>query len=215
MTAAPHILGDEWLLDYAAGTAPEPVAVLIATHLALSPAARKAHACLEAVGGSLLESIEPAALKAGALDAVLARLDAPAAAPLPQSQRNDIVPAVLQRYLPGGLAAVKWRTLARGIQQSFIPCSDARGFRLSLMRVAPERPIPRHTHRGEELVLVLDGGYHDEFGHYGPGDVESADASIEHHPMTDPGGDCIGLVVDQGPARLTGPLGRLINPFMP
>jgi putative transcriptional regulator len=144
----------------------------------------------------------------------LARLDAPAARAAAPESGDEFLPAALRSYLPGGVAGVKWRMLARGIGRYMIPCRDTRGFRLSLMRIAPGRTIPRHTHRGDELVLVLDGGYHDEFGHYGRGDVEAADASVEHHPVADPGRDCIGLVVDQGPARLTGRLGRLINPFM-
>src|SRR5262245_32162717 len=184
MTGTPHILGDEWLVDYAAGTAPGPVAVFIAAHLALSPAARKAYACLEAVGGSLLQAIEPAALNPGALEAVLQRLDAPSARPadLPAKPDAAIVPDTLRSHLPGGLAGVRWRSLARGIDQYLIPCRDARGFRLSLMRVASGRTIPRHTHRGDELVLVLDGGYQDAFGHYGRGEVEVADPTIDHHP---------------------------------
>ena len=217
MTTATHILSDEWLVDYAAGTAPEPVAVLVGSHLALSPLARKAYACLQALGGTLLESIEPAVLKLGALDAVLGRLDAPAATATPPPGPRadaDIVPTPLRGYLPRRFADIKWRRLASGIDQHVIPCHDARGFRLSLMRVAPGRSVPQHTHRGSEVVLVLDGGYDDAFGHYGRGDVEVADASIEHSPIADPGGDCIGLMIDQGPVRLTGPLGRFINPLL-
>lgn len=216
----PHVLDDEWLIDYAAGTAPEPVSLLVASHLALSPAARKAYACVEAVGGAMLDAIEPAALSTQALDATLARLDAPtgrAVRPAPGAAAQDgdaVLPEPLRHRLRRGLSDLPWKPLAPGIGHAEIPCADARGYRLRLLRAKPGAALPMHTHSGAELALVIDGGYSDEFGHFVRGDVEASDGSVQHNPVADPDGDCIVLVVDQGPAKLTGWLGRLLNAFL-
>jgi putative transcriptional regulator len=68
-----HVIDDELLLSYAAGAVEEPVAVLVATHLALNPAARGRYRRLEALGGAMIEEIEPEPLAQGTLDAVLVR----------------------------------------------------------------------------------------------------------------------------------------------
>jgi ChrR Cupin-like domain len=57
-------------------------------------------------------------------------------------------------------------------------------FRLRLTRVAAGRAMPRHTHAGAELTLVLSGGLSDGAGHFQRGDVDSADASTDHQPTS-------------------------------
>jgi putative transcriptional regulator len=73
--------GGERLVDYASGALPEPLALLVATHLALCPRCRRATAELEAVGGALLEGLAPAPLAADRRPRALARLENPAATP--------------------------------------------------------------------------------------------------------------------------------------
>jgi putative transcriptional regulator len=71
----PRPIHDEYLLDYAAGAAPEAVSVLVASHLELCPAARATLARLEAVGGVYLEQLPPAGLSPATIEAVFAKLD--------------------------------------------------------------------------------------------------------------------------------------------
>jgi len=124
------------------------------------------------------------------------------------------LPAPLRRYAPQGTGALRWRRLARGLQAARLVTDQEHGCYLSLLHLEPGHAVPRHTHRGDELVMVLQGGYEDEHGHFGVGDVEMADPSIEHRPVADPGPMCIGLVLAQAPVRLTGFPGRLLNPFL-
>ena len=71
-----HHPADELLLDYAAGRAASAVALIVATHLWFCPACRRTVALAEGVGGALLDGQAQAQMAPGALDAVLARLDA-------------------------------------------------------------------------------------------------------------------------------------------
>src|SRR3954469_11257718 len=76
-TAAPpaHHLPDEALLEYVSGTSTHATALATACHLALCPVCAARAASQEAVAGALLASGPAAALPAGMLDRVLARLD--------------------------------------------------------------------------------------------------------------------------------------------
>lgn len=213
MTDVHFHLPDELLLDNAAGSAPAPVALMAATHLSLCPICRKHHGRLEAIGGGLLERIQPAQMAPDALARALARLDEsapPATTPL---TGPAILPRPLWHYVTGDLDKLPWRDQARGVAEVELNCSGG-GFKASLLRIAAGRAIPRHTHRGEEITLVLEGAFADASGHYARGDVCFADPSIEHSPVADRGPDCLCLVVTQGPIKLTGPLLRFLNPLL-
>jgi len=226
MTPTPHIpthhvpthhLGDEWLVDYAAGAAPEPVALLVATHLAYCPACRAAHGKLEAVGGALLNDIAPADLSAGAwtkLEALLDAGDQPAPAHAAPRAAEAAVPAPLRRYAPDGLEGLRWSRVGFYAGRALLPCPVVGGFQASLLKIGAGRAIVHHGHRGEELLLVLQGSFADETGRYGLGDVATYDESVVHRPIAGTEGACICLALTNAPIRMTGLLTRLLNPFL-
>lgn len=209
-----HRPTDELLLDYAAGTAPEPLAMFIATHLALSPDSRAEVRQLEAVGGALLETLAPTAVASDALARVLARAQEPdAAAVQAVTKISSHVPQPLAAYLPADLDTLAWRKVIGGVYEFELPCSTAQ-YKASLLRVEAGRALPRHTHRGAEFTLVLDGAYNDALGRYQRGDVAITDETITHQPIAENDGRCLCLIVNEGPVRLTGFFSRLLNPFL-
>jgi putative transcriptional regulator len=209
-----HRLAPEFLLDYATGTAPEPIAVLVASHVALSPASRTALSQLETLGGAFLETMHPASVKNGALEHVLARLDHQDAPTAPASTgKNSTLPSALRAYVPDGPEALTWRRRGWGLREAVLPCAEG-SYQLSLLRIRPGRAIPRHAHRGPELTLVLEGGFTDQHGHYGRGDVCFADETMEHRPVADPDRECLCLAVTSGAVRFKGLLGLLLAPFV-
>lgn len=209
---------DELLIAHAAGKLPEPVALAVASHLALSPQARAHYARYEALGGVLLDRIEPETLESDAWSRMLARLDAPeeagpeerpAAAPAPG---EPLLPWPLRRYVPGRLDDLSWRRYGMATESELtIRCP---GYRTTLIRVSPGRKIPKHTHEGHELTLVLNGAYTDELGLHRRGDLAIADSSVDHLPVADPNDGCLCLAVTDAPLRLTGLFGRFLNPFV-
>jgi putative transcriptional regulator len=207
---------DEILLDHARGAASAPVQLIVEAHVALNPAARRRHRCLEAVGGAMLDTIEPVATAPGALDRLFARIDAghgaEPAGTAPAGE--DRFPAALRAHMPGGIEALPWRQVTRGVHEAALGVEDGPR-KASLLRIAAGRAIPRHTHRGDEMTLVLEGDFSDEHGRYARGDLAVADGSIEHQPVAGAAGDCLCLVVTSAPIRLTGRLLRLLNPFLP
>lgn len=206
---------DELLMAHAAGRLPEPVALVVATHLALSPGARERYRQFEDLGGVLLEALPPTALADDAWERLMARLGDPSSPKAPASKPPDTaanLPRPLRDYLPAPLDALRWRNYGNAAEFE-LPLRTP-GFRTTLIRVRAGRMVPQHTHEGNELTLVLEGAFHDEIGHYHRGDLAIADASVNHRPRADADRDCLCLAVTDAPLRLTGLFGRLLNPFI-
>lgn len=206
---------DELLMAHAAGRLPEPVALIVATHLALSPSARERYRQFETLGGVLLEELQPTSLADDAWQRLVARLDdpptlEPPASTPPAAATN--LPRPLRDYLPAPLEALRWRNY--GSAAEFELPLRVPGFRTTLIRVRAGRMVPQHTHEGNELTLVLEGAFHDKIGHYRRGDLAIADGSVNHRPRADDDQDCLCLAVTDAPLRLTGLIGRLLNPFI-
>ena len=199
------------LLDYASGSAGEAVGLIVATHLTFCPQCRATVGELEKLGTSLVGDLPAGMMSEAALDRLLSRLDEPEAA-MPLPIRSGL-PAPLSGYLGGGLEQLSWRRVARGIEQHVLPTAPGAA-RAMLLKVAPGRHLPRHTHRGNELTLVLQGDYADHLGAFGPGDFEAADPTLTHHPLIGKDQPCVSLLVLDAPLRLVGALGRLIDPFV-
>ncbi len=212
-----HHPGDDLLIAYAAGSQEEPLALVVATHLALCPRCRREVAQLEELGGVLLDAQEPEALGDKSLEGVLARLDETVPEAPPQRAGGAVrfdprVPRPLRDYLGTGLEQLDWVSYRGMDKAELLP--EFPGFRTRLMRIKSGTAMPAHTHEGTELTLVLAGGFSDETGHFLRGDLAEADASVDHRPIADSGEDCLCLAVTDAPLRLTGPIGRLLNPFM-
>lgn len=204
------------LMDYAAGSLGEAPAVLIATHLSLCPECRAEVGRIEAVGGALIEAIEPAPLASDNMVAMLRKLDgAPVASmPLPDfdAETRRLVPAPLRRHIGGNLGDIRWKSLG-AVRQVDLAMTRPGGH-ARLLRLKGGAKVPRHTHDGLEMTIVLAGGFSDQSGHYLRGDMAVAGSDVTHAPVADAGEDCICFAVVDGSIKLSGPLGRLVNLFV-
>lgn len=215
-----HHPSDAVLMAYGAGALPETLALVVACHIAQCPRCAAEVARLEAVGGALLEEIEPAALADDALEAVLARLDAapperPSPPPSPLPDLGVPLPAPLRARLARRGRPPRWRTVAPGVRQIWIdPPATGDSGSLRLIRVAPGRRMPRHGHPGLELTLVLAGGYSDALGNFGVGDMVDLTGEVIHQPVIDPGEDCVCLVAMERPIAFSNPALGLLSRFL-
>lgn len=200
------------LAAYAAGTATEGVSLLVATHATWCAACRAEIARIEALSAALMGD-DGADAAPPSLDAVLARLDAPAPpeALMAHVVRDPVLPRPIVEAVGAPLSQIRWRFLIPGVARCDIASADDE--QVSLLRVRPGCGVPAHTHTGVEATLVLSGALSDRGVLFGPGDVTLADADDDHHPRAEPGADCICLVVISGGVRFTGPFGRALNIF--
>lgn len=204
---------DVLLAGYVAGNLALPVRVLIESHLELSPANRRYVSRLEDFAGVELEDIAPVAIgdRDARLAAIFAREPAPPAAAPPAAAPGRL-PLALRRHLGRDLDAIAWKRVMPGLREFRLPEVD--GCKASLYRIAPGKPMPHHTHEGQELTLVVEGGFTDLNGHYLRGDIAFADDEVDHRPVADPDGDCICYAVLDAPLKMTGPILRYFGRFL-
>ncbi|GAB4135863.1 MAG: ChrR family anti-sigma-E factor [Rhodothalassiaceae bacterium] len=215
-----NMLSDSLLADYASGAMPAPVALALATHVSLNDAARHAYRDATMLGGALLERLEGLEMTDGALDETLARLDregdeeAGMVGTAFDAETRALVPEPLRAYLPASLRDLEWRQVVAGVEE-FRLSPAPRGYKIALLRIAPGRAMPRHSHRGIEYTVVLDGAYDDKGGiRLERGDLCEATPEDRHQPVADPEKGCLCLIVLDAPLRLSGLVGALINPFL-
>ena len=206
-------LDDEILAEYSAGNLSEMKAILVATHLTLCPASRKAVECFDAVGGSLLASSGGSDPTEGVKDRVLASLEegfGGKSSPRYDGETLELVPAPLRRKLSSSLVDLEWKSLGRKIKYiDIVP--PGKNSVARLMRLRAGSNLPTHTHEGTEMTVVLSGGFSDAFGSYGRGDVAVRGAHDVHKPKVDGGEDCLCFVVTDAPLRMKGLLGFFLN----
>ncbi len=209
-----HHPSAETMMDYATGALGEAESLLVAAHLTLCPQCRRSLAAMEEVGGALLEVLPgDTGADAAGFDALMARLDCPEIIPFAKpAPVGGILPAPIRHYVGGDIEQLRWRRVMSGLDEVRLNIpggSDAR-----LLRVGAGKAMPRHTHEGNEMTLVLVGAFHDVMGHFQRGDVAGTDEHVDHQPVADAAMDCVCLAVTDAPLRLTGWFGRLINPFV-
>lgn len=207
-----HHLTEDILMAYSAGDLPEAFALVVATHVSLCDECRARVEAFDALGGAVVEDMS-ADMAAGSLEACMARI-----ATIPQAnarapRRGDgILPAPLVDYTGGNLATVKWRPLGMGVRQAILRTGDT-GSTVRLLAIPGGVAMPDHSHSGLELTLVLQGAFHDQADRFARGDVEVADASLEHTPVAEAGQTCICLAATTGPLKFNALLPRLAQSF--
>ncbi len=201
----------DMLRAYAAGTAGEGVALLVAAHATWCPACRAEIARIEALGAALMRHEAEAPVTAGALEAVLARLDDAPPPPAPAAAPDAILPRPLREALGAGFRDIRWRFVMPGVSRCDVPVAGPE--QAMLLRVRPGAGVPAHTHTGEEATLVLSGALSDRGAIYRPGDVSFADGEDDHLPRAEPGADCVCFALMSGSLRFTGRFGRALNLF--
>jgi putative transcriptional regulator len=203
-----HHPGAELLLTYASGAATEALALLVASHITFCPVCRAEVRRAEAAGGSLFATVPPVSLSESAYQAVLARLDAPAAQIVRSARLASNLPAPLQAYVGPDYDNLPWRHVAGGI--SHLPIKTAGGMQARLIRAEPGSGVYEHTHKGEEWTLVLTGSFVDVTGRYAAGDVQSTTPDVSHEPTAEAGPVCINLAVTDAPLKFRGLLPNLL-----
>jgi putative transcriptional regulator len=204
-----HHIPSEILAAYAAGSLGQAFSLVVAAHVSLCDECRAELAAHEAAGGAVLETIAAQAVSADLLARVLDHLDDPVEpAPSPRS-REGIFPGPVMDALKGN--APRWKSLGGGVKQCLIG-GDTDGLS-RLLFIPPKTAVPDHGHHGTELTLVLQGGFSDEIGHFDVGDVEVADADLDHTPVADPGPPCIVLAATDAPLKFNTFLPRLLQPL--
>ena len=217
------------LLDYVTGALDRPLEILVETHISLNSQSAKQLRMLMQLGGVLLEECEPVSLSEGALDAVMQEIsvledtDTQNQASATSTQDNIVsftppsnttstthLPRPLADYIPDLSCDKSWRRISKGLSQCRITFNGTE-VEANIYRIAPGTAIPVHSHEGTEVTLVLAGGFTDETGAFGPGDIAIQETGATHKPVADDDGECIVFAINEGNIRLANPIGRVLS----
>jgi putative transcriptional regulator len=199
-----HHPSDMTLAAFAAGTLDAGRALVVSTHLAACPACRRVARSFERVRGIALEDAAPLSLAPDALDRALREISADTTLPAGGGVRDP-----LSAYPLGD-----WRRIGAGLRWRSVGVPAERGTRVFMLKAAPGTRIPHHAHAGIEWTCVLQGAFRHQLGHYGAGDFDEADETVDHKPVVEEGVECICLVALQGQIQLKSWAGRLMQPFV-
>ncbi|NID15877.1 ChrR family anti-sigma-E factor [Luteibacter yeojuensis] len=211
-----HHLDSSTLIGYSAGSLPEAFRAVVSAHLSICAHCRTQLLDADRVGGQLMSQQEGVPLPAAARDSLLKRLaQSPVSSPAhreapPRVHDPDRLPEPLWPYFGRSYSGLRWRTIGPGVHHIR---SQVRDGNLMLLRIAPGRSVPMHSHGGNELTMILQGAYDDSLGHFAPGDVADLDCDIEHQPATSPGVPCVCVAATDLPLRFSGWLARALQPL--
>jgi putative transcriptional regulator len=215
--AAPtHHPSGELLLDYAAGAMSSAEALLMEMHIQACAECRKASDAAMAIGGSLLDTIEPAHLPPSLFQQTLQAIDALDMSPaMPVRQVPAFAakwPSPLRRHLATSPLA-KWRKLPAGFRALRVPFKDTSS-RVWIMDAPGGRGPLRHGHVADEWTVVIEGGFTDETGTYAAGDFALMGSGAEHTMIAEPGEGCVCAILIRENARYLTLTGKLLAPFL-
>jgi len=216
-----HHLAEETLQDYASGTLPQSVEVVIACHLTLCPECRAKSGLADSIGGSMLNGSDPVQTTASAQDIlamdrseVTTHVGAEGNLPAKDYTLPAGIPRPLGRLLPSELDQLPWKRLVPGIKQYNLSDKPRKEGAFKLLNLSPGVVLSQHSHQDRELTMVLTGSYQDEIGRFKAGDVADLDEGIEHQPVVDTDEPCIVLIATMSPVRFSGVLGKMLQPFV-
>ena len=110
--------------------------------------------------------------------------------------------------------AGSWKWIAPKVHLRPIQLPEGSGTRVFLLKSRPGTKMIEHTHTGFEMTCVLSGSFAHAGGHFGPGDFDLGDGTVDHEIMVDSAEDCICLIAMQGDLKLNGMIGRLLQPLI-
>jgi putative transcriptional regulator len=201
---------EEFLLDYAAGTASQAETLLLATHLAYCKVCRQAVQAARTIGGTLFDTLAPARLPPNMLNRTLAAIDADRPAVMAP-------PPSLSDFLGEQMAQKDWKHLLGGFRMRRIPGEAGGregGGRAWLFDAPPGMKLLPHRHVGDEWTVILSGVFHDGDNAYRVGDFAHRDDGETHQPTIGPEGRCVSLIMVRESPKYTTTVGKLAAPFI-
>lgn len=206
--------------SYAAGCLDPAFCLLVETQAALRPDVERAVARAETIAGVFFENEASAALSDGAIDKAMAMIDAFEAGETPSAARANAIhhageglselldlPEPLRETALTSFQNQKWQGLTQGIRR--LKLETGSQAEIELYRIEPGCTVPRHSHAGSEFTLVVAGGFSDESGSFGPGDISLKGPNDIHQPTGDMDGVCYALAVRDGGLKFTGVMGLI------
>lgn len=215
------------LIEYAAGNLASALSMCVAAHIELCPqCANRVHQ-LNSLGGSLLSSSKTARVNSRSFEQLMQRINATtkseqaktpaqsrlelleqAETPPPASHLPKVVRKLIHPDRP-----LKWKRVSPALKEAIITTGQSQ-FEVCFHKIKRGGKVAEHDHGGTEVTLVLEGSFSDADGTYSIGDYIEKQPGEVHRPMATQNEDCLCLSVSEAPVKVTGWMGKLVNPFI-
>ncbi|WGP00057.1 ChrR family anti-sigma-E factor [Saccharophagus degradans] len=211
---------DNTLIEYSAGNLPAALAICVATHLEYCPQCSHRASQLNSLGGTLLETSAKAQVASTSFTQLMARIQAaptmgdikaPVATATKTSAKPNL-PKVINKLIHPA-RPLKWKRVSPALKEAIVTVGQDQ-YEVCFHRIKRGGKVAEHDHGGTEITVVLEGSFSDELGTYTVGDYIEKQPGDIHRPMATQNEDCLCLSVSEAPVKITGLLGKLINPFI-
>lgn len=201
---------------YAAGRLSPPFALLVETQASIRGDIAADVVISEEIAGAMFEEEELDRLSPNAFEKALQAIDGmdtvnamTRAATDAGKGLNELLalPEPLRTEALEACEQSGWQKLTKGVSR--LDLASGSSEHAHLYRIEPGFSVPHHTHKCDEYTLVVQGGFTDATGSYGPGDICKQTPDDFHQPVADEDGVCIALAVSESGIRFTGFLGML------
>lgn len=202
-----HHPADHHLLALASGQMDSGRGFVVSAHVERCPACRRRTREFLALGGEILQAGEPVNLSPDAFAQTLRRIEAGSPTHATSAAASPAVgfPFESVELLPSrllqGCKAQSWRWIGPGMRYSMIEIPHAAPSSVFLLKIAPGRTLPQHSHGGCEFTQVLRGAFHDGRARFDAGDFDETDPHVTHQPVVTADGECICLAYLEAPLR--------------
>lgn len=196
-----------WLIDYAAGTLTPGFHTVIAGHLDVCAGCREQTRAAANFGLQMINDSVPHAptrLAPAAIRSLNRASQVSPASPLPRTRGAPLREFVAAR-LGFDWAALDWRASVAGLRIAKLQENDSE--RVWLLHGSAGTPLPKHSHSGAELALILHGAYRTANQEFRAGDIDESDEAITHQPIVTAADECFCLLVFDGQIKYTGAMG--------
>lgn len=204
-----------WLMDYACGHLSPAFDIVIATHLLGCESCRADLQLAERLAADVMVNdgaLAPSLVADDILSHQRSAPDMPGWRPSGAVSGALDLTAVAGNYLSLGESALRWRGVGGGVAVAKLRSGE--GDRLWLLRAQPGAVLPRHSHSGSELTVVLQGAYVIDEQVFSVGDLEDADEGTVHQPIVTTRSECLCLAATTGPLKFNGWAARLAQRYL-
>lgn len=211
----------ELLIKYASGQLDACLSLAVALHQQECTQCQQKITELESIGGQTLDSSVSLANKTDvdtSIDLSFDKLMQSIQSSPEQNQKTypDVALAqfdlaIFKKLKKNQFQNMPWKKITTSIQQAPIAMNDPQ-YEVSLLKIAPNTKVPKHTHEGNEYTLVLQGDFSDKNGRYNKHAFIAQDQTHEHQPIAGKQG-CICLTITDAPLKYTGAFGSILNWF--
>lgn len=186
------------LMTCAAGSQPEALCAVVASHLSVCPSCFKRVGQLTMIGATLFDQIPGDAPSPPQSQTVPSPdEDTQAETHHTWNGHGDGVPGPLTSVLGQSLDDIAWTSGGPGLDQFDIALSPGAIGHLRLLRLSPGMNLTWRNDDGERLVMLLRGSFKDDQTGYEPGDVEDFENAGEHAISAHPELGCVVLIASE------------------